>query len=303
LFQKKEEDFIKNLDSRRRIRSQFVVADKQIKTGKTGRKFIDLTLTDKTGRIIGRIFPEEIAEDLFDTIETRTVYRIIGNLNEFPHGSGRYNIIIDIFNKLQKDEYNLDDFVIVSKIDKTKLLSEIKKTIKNIQDPYLKNLLNKFFDDEKFIEEFSNTPSAKIYHHNYIGGLLEHSVGVLKICKTVFEIFPVLNADLLYTAAILHDIGKIKTYDYDLISIDFSTEGKLLDHLIISCDMVKEMMNGINMPYELSTQLLHIILSHHGDVQNGWGSAVNPKTPEAVALHYADNLDAKVKGTLQNNII
>jgi 3'-5' exoribonuclease len=126
-------------------------------------------------------------------------------------------------------------------------------------------------------------------------------VGVLLICKKTCEIFPQLDADLLYAGAILHDIGKLKTYDYDILSIDISNQGQLLDHLFISCDMVKERIRDdvIEMPDDLETNLLHILLSHHGDVQNGWGSPVSPKTPEAVALHHADNLDAKVQGMIQ----
>ncbi len=114
----------------------------------------------------------------------------------------------------------------------------------------LKNLLMAFFNDEEFSQEFYNAPSAKFYHHNYMGGLLEHSVGVLKLCKTASEIFPELDKDLLYTGAILHDVGKLKAYDYDLVKIEFSEEGKLLDHIYISCDMVKEKINEIEMPLE-----------------------------------------------------
>jgi 3'-5' exoribonuclease len=170
-----------------------------------------------------------------------------------------------------------------------------------MENPYLKDLLQAFFCDPGFTQEFSTAPSAKIYHHNYQGGLLEHTVEVLEICKTACQIFPQLDKDLLYTGAILHDVGKLKAYDYDLLSIDISNEGKMLDHLFISADMVKEKINSMDMdmPDNLQMQLLHLILSHHGEVRNGWGSPVDPKIPEAVALHHADNLDAKVKGLLQ----
>jgi 3'-5' exoribonuclease len=301
MFKKEEEDFAENIDSRRRIRSQFVVVDKIIKRGSSsGRKYIDVNLTDKTGDIVGRIFPEENIEDKFETITPGKIYRIIGNANEFPQGSGRYNIIINVIKELTEEDYDMDDFIKTFNRNKDEMIAEIKNTIKEIKNEDLKRLLDAFFNDKKFTEEFYTAPSAKIHHHNYVGGLLEHTAEVLKICKVTSEIFPELDKDLLFTGAILHDIGKMKTYDYDLISINFSEEGKLLDHLFISCDMVKDKINELEISEELSNKLLHIILSHHGDVKNGWGSPVNPKTPEAVAVHHADNLDAKVKGMLQN---
>lgn len=301
MFKKKEEDFVENIKERRRIGSQFVVSDKIIKRSKNGRRYIDLTLADKTGQIIGRIFPEDSVEATFDPITPGKIYRIIGNANEFPQGSGRFNIIINIIKQLSEEEYDMDDFIKTSDKDKEDLISEIENTIEELENKDLKILLNAFFDDENFKESFYNAPSAKVYHHNYIGGLLEHTVGVLDMCKTACKTFPELDKDLLYTGAILHDVGKLETYDYDLVRIDFSEEGKLLDHLFLSCKMVQEKIDETKMPKEIANQLLHMILSHHGEVRNGWGSHVNPQTPEAVALHHADNLDAKVKGKLQEN--
>jgi 3'-5' exoribonuclease len=295
MFKKTDEDFIENLNSRRQIRSQFVIVDKMVKKAKNGRSYIDVILSDRTGRIVGRMFPKEGVKGKYDAICLGNICRILGIVNEYPSGSGRYNIIIDSFQELSEDEYDIDDFVITSNRDKVSLIAEIDDTITGMENVYLKNLLKAFFSDKIFTDEFFNSPAAKFYHHNYMGGLLEHSVGVLKLCKTACEIFPELDKDILCTGAILHDVGKLKAYDYDLVKIEFSGEGKLLDHIFISCDMVKEKINGMKMPYDLLNHLLHLILSHHGEVKNGWGSSVDPKTPEAVALHHADNLDAKVK--------
>ena len=168
-----------------------------------------------------------------------------------------------------------------------------------MQDINIKNLLKAFFCDNDFTKEFYIAPAAIVHHHNYMGGLLDHSVEILEICRTMCKIFPDLNKDLLYSGVLLHDIGKIKTYTYGTGPIGFSKEGDLLDHIYISCEMVKERMRELETPEELSNQILHMILSHHGYVSNGWGSPVDPKTPEALALHYADNMDAKVKEALQ----
>lgn len=298
---KKEEDFIENLNRIRRIKTSFVIADKTIKTAKNGKDYIEFSLTDKTGEITARMFPNRDAQGIYENIEKKSIYNINGAVDEFPRNSGNFSIKIDGFQKMTENEYDLDDYIRTSNKNQKELFTEIIKTIKEITNSHLKDLLKAFFCDDQFSEEFSNAPSAKIHHHNYLGGLLEHTVEVLMICKKSCEIFPEIDQDLLYTGAILHDVGKLKAYDYDLVTIDISAEGRLLDHLFISCDMITEKIKecNIEMPEDLQTHLLHIILSHHGDVQNGWGSPVSPQTPEAVALHHADNLDAKVRGILQ----
>jgi 3'-5' exoribonuclease len=297
---KEEDDFIANLKSSRRLKSSFVLASKMIKTARNGKDYLEFSLTDKTGVITARMFTNKDAQEIYDNLHEKSIYEINGSVDEFPRNSGNFSIKVDGLNKLGENEYDLEDFTRTSSKDSQQLLEEIYSTINEMKNNYLKSLLESLFNDEKFVKDFTEAPSAKIYHHNYLGGLLEHTVEVLIICRTVYELFPQLNADLLYTGAILHDVGKIKNYEYDLTSIDISNEGILLDHLYISCDMVKEKMKEIKTPEDIQLQVLHLILSHHGEVKNGWGSPVNPKTPEAVALHYADNLDAKVKGILQN---
>ena len=298
---KKEDDFIENLNTVRRINTSFVIASATIKTARNGKDYLEFSLTDKTGEITARMFPNRDAQEIFEDINQKSIYQVTGNVDEFPRNSQNFSIKIDSFQALDEEEYHLDDFIRTCNKDPEELIMEIKTTVDDMENPYLKDLLQAFFGDHAFTHEFSTAPSAKIYHHNYQGGLLEHTVEVLEICKTVCQIFPQLDKDLLYTGAILHDVGKLKSYDYDLISIDISNEGKMLDHLFISADMVKEKINSLDMdmPDNLQMQLLHLILSHHGEVRNGWGSPVDPKIPEAVALHHADNLDAKVKGLLQ----
>jgi 3'-5' exoribonuclease len=300
---KKEEDFIENLNTVKRINTSFVIASATIKTARTGKDYLEFRLTDKTGEITARMFPNRDAHDIFENINQKSIYAITGNVDEFPRNSQNFSIKIDSFKELDEDEYHLDDFIRTSDKDQKELIGEITSTIKEMDNIFYKNLLKAFFCDPGFTQEFSAAPSAKIYHHNYVGGLLEHTVEVLQLCKTACQIFPEMDQDLLYTGAILHDVGKLKAYDYDLISIDISIEGKMLDHLFISADMVKEKINSLDadMPENLQTQLLHLVLSHHGEVRNGWGSPVDPKTPEAVALHHADNLDAKVKGLIQKS--
>ena len=295
---KKEEDFVENLKSTRDISSEFAVAEKIIRTSAKGRKYLDITLADRTGQIDGRMFPSDV-EDAHDSINLGTVCSVIGRISEFPQGSGKYNMVINIIDELEEDEYHLDDFVMMSENNSDDLITDIISAIKDVNDVNLKTLLKAFFCDKNFTKQFYNAPAAIVHHHNYMGGLLDHTVEILKICRTMCKIFPDLNQDLLFCGVLLHDIGKIKTYTYGTGPIGFSEDGELLDHVYISCEMVKERMIRLKTPEELSKQILHMILSHHGYISYGWGSSVDPKTPEALTLHHADNMDAKVKEAFQ----
>ena len=295
---KKEEDFIENLNVTRDISSEFAVAEKIIRTSAKGRKYLDITLADKTGQMDGRMFPSDV-DSIYDSINLGRVYNVIGRVSEFPSGSGKYNMVINIIDELQEGKYILEDFVMISQNKPKYQIAEINQAINEVHNVHLKSLLEAFFSDEDFTKEFYIAPAAIVHHHNYMGGLLDHTVEILEICRTMCKIFPDINKDLLYCGVLLHDIGKIKTYTYGTGPIGFSEEGDLLNHIYISCEMAKERMTKLETPEELSNQILHMILSHHGYVSNGWGSSVNPKTPEALTLHFADNMDAKVKKALQ----
>ncbi len=295
---KKDEDFIENLKVTRDISSEFAVAEKIIRTSAKGRKYLDITLTDRTGQIDGRMFPSDV-ESVHDSINLGSVCNVIGRISEFPPGSGKFNMVINVIDELEEDEYLIEDFVMASENNSDDLVLEIGRTIKEMKDVQLKRLLKAFFCDNNFTKQFYNAPAAVVHHHNYMGGLLDHTVEILKICRTMCNIFPDLNQDLLFCGVLLHDIGKIKTYTYGTGPIGFSEEGDLLDHVYISCEMVKEKMINLETPEALSNQILHMILSHHGFISYGWGSSVDPKTPEALTLHYADNMDAKVKEAFQ----
>jgi len=257
---------------------------------------MNLTLSDKTGTITGMMFSNGKVNERSRSIQKGDICRVIGYVKEYEE---RLNIRINRIVKCSKEEYELEDFIRVSEKDRNDLVFEIDYAIENIKDDSLKNLLKSFFKDENFTNKFYKSPCAKRMHHDYIGGLLEHTVSVLRICKIMHDLYTELDADLLYTGAILHDIGKLKAYNYAQLVIEISEEGYLLDHMFIGCNMIEEKLKKIEMPSELSNKLLHLVLSHHGEVKNGWGSSVDPKIPEAVALHHADNMDAKVKGILQ----
>ncbi|MDO8870461.1 MAG: HD domain-containing protein [Methanobacteriaceae archaeon] len=289
--QKLEDEFVKNLKGGS-ILSKFAISNKTIKLTKHGNEYLDVTLSDKTGKITGRMFSNGKLNSMIQEIENGDICTIRGNIEEYQ---GRLNLKISEMIGCSAEEFDKKDFLHSSEKNTDKLMEVIADTINQMKNPQLKNLLKLFFDDEKFKNEFCSAPAAVRMHHNYIGGLLEHTSQVLILCKTICQNYPELDNDLLFTGAILHDIGKMKIYRQNGFSIEYTEDGLLLEHIYISAQMVKERANKILISEETVKKVIHLILSHHGDVSNGWGSAVSPFLPEATALHYADNLDAKVK--------
>ncbi|PKL67857.1 MAG: phosphohydrolase [Methanobacteriales archaeon HGW-Methanobacteriales-1] len=291
MSQKLPDEFVKNLKGGS-ILSKFAISNKSIKLTKHGNEYLDVTLSDKTGEITGRMFSNGKLNSTVQNLENGDICRIKGNVEEYQ---GRLNLKISEIIKCTTEEFDNKDFLHSSEKNTDELMEVIADTINQMKNPQLKNLLKLFFDDEKFKNEFCSAPAAVRMHHNYIGGLLEHTSQVLILCKTICQNYPELDKDLLFTGAILHDIGKMKIYRQNGFSIEYTEDGLLLEHIYISAQMVKERANKILINEETVKKAIHLILSHHGDVSNGWGSAVSPFLPEATALHYADNLDAKVK--------
>ena len=289
--QKLADEFVKNLKGGS-ILSKFAISNKTIKLTKHGNEYLDVTLSDKTGEITGRMFSNGKLNSMIHKLENGDICTIKGNVEEYQ---GRLNLKISEMIRCSAEEFDKKDFLHSSEKNTDELMEVISDTIDQMKNPQLKNLLKLFFDDEKFKNEFCSAPAAVRMHHNYIGGLLEHTSQVLILCKTICQNYPELDNDLLFTGAILHDIGKMKIYRQNGFSIEYTEDGLLLEHIYISAQMVKERANKILISEETVKKVIHLILSHHGDVSNGWGSAVSPFLPEATALHYADNLDAKVK--------
>ena len=294
---KKEEDYINKFNKSRDIISQFLITTKEIKKTKTNKPYVEFTLQDKTGSIKARMFSNN-CKKRYDNVTVNNVYNIVGKIQEFPEGSKKYNILIDDIRTSKK--YNIDDFKRTAiKLDKhVEYFFNVQKEIKNKD---LIRLLSSIFTDETLREKFLNAPAAKIHHHNYKGGLVVHTNEVISICKNLCQVYEKLDEDLLITAAILHDIGKIETYDLDennLITIN--RKGKLLDHIFIGANIVEQMCERLEINEELKTKLVHMILSHHGEKELGWGSTIDPQTPEAMALHYADDISAKMTKILDN---
>lgn len=291
---KKETDYIKKLKENRKIISQFLIIEKSVKRTKNNKPFIELVLQDKTGQIIGRMFNKNVNKE-FDKIEEGKIHNVVGNVQEFPPDSNKYNILIERI--ILANKFNEEDFIIRIE-NQDSHIEYLLNTIYEIEDKELKLVLKSIFQDEEFFEKFITAPAAKKYHHNYKGGLLVHTNEVVEICKTISNIYEDINRDLLISGAILHDIGKIETYDYKTEMIEMNNKGIFLDHIFIGACILKEKMNSLKISEKTKIDLIHLILSHHGNVDLGWGSSVNPRIPEAIALHHADDMSAKISKSL-----
>jgi 3'-5' exoribonuclease len=294
----------------------FIVLQKEKKIAKNGRQFGDLLLGCKSGDIPAKIW--DLSDDLFNSFDKESVVEITGKLDEFM---GRAQIIINSLKTLNADDIDYEDFLPTSKYSFTELKEELLSIINSVEDIFLKRLLLAIFgehdtsESDGILERFLKAPAAKNFHHAYIGGLAEHSMGVARLAGVIAENYPgMVNRSLLVAGALLHDIGKIQEFSF-LRTIDYSTEGRLIGHHVLGYEMVKQTAgklgycenryenqpvsnaNGDNkvladLQKETILQLLHLILSHHGSYENQ--SPKKPKTIEALLLHLCDDADAKI---------
>ena len=237
----------------------------------------------------GKIWdPNSLGIDDFDALD---YIDVMGDVTSF---AGAMQLNIKRVRKASEDEYNPADYLPVSENSTDDMYSQLKAFIDSVQDSYLSALLkNLFIEDEKFIKAFEGHSAAKTVHHGFIGGLMEHTLGVARLCDYMSKAYPVINRDLLITAALLHDIGKTRELS-SLPLNDYTDEGQLLGHIIIGAQMIHDLIKEIpDFPLDLENQLVHCILAHHGEYE--YGSPKKPALAEAMALNLADNTDARME--------
>lgn len=304
---RKKEQFIEDLSEGDVVNDFFAVKLKTPPRSYKRGTWFSFVAADKTGEIAVKFWGGENkdrVQRLYDSFEVGDVLQLrSGNVEIYDD---KPQISINEkgggLRKCTPEEYDTTDFV--PSLEENQIqthLDEIKETIDTITDPQLKVLLKSFFSDSEFVEKYSHTPSAITHHHNYVGGNLQHTVGVLRLCKTMCETYSGINEDLVVTGAILHDIGKIKEYTTHA-AIDKSDEGNFLGHIIMGDHWLQEKISRLRnneneFDPHLEHQLRHIILSHHGKYE--WGSPRIPKTAEACLVHQADLMDSQVKNYLQ----
>jgi 3'-5' exoribonuclease len=279
--------FVADIQSDQEVAGVFIVADKQLRTARNGKPFLTLRLADRTGEIVGRVWDR--ASELNDTIAARSVVLVRARSETFRD---EMQLQVREVQPVALEEVDGADFLPVCPRDVQQLWEHFKQLCGQVKRRPLQKLLAAISSDTELMERFRRAPAAKSMHHAYLGGLLEHTVGVAELVLKISEQYPDLDRDLLVAGAMLHDLGKIREFVYDLY-IDYSHEGRLLGHMIQGLAILDEKMRGLKaFPEEEALLLKHLVLSHHGETE--FGAVKLPMTREAFALHYADDLDAKM---------
>ena len=294
--------FIETLREGERINEIYLCKFKQAALTKSGKPYDNVILQDKTGTLDAKIWdPGSVGIDEFEPMDY--VY-VAGDVTSFQ---GNLQLSIKRVRKVGEGEYEPENYLPVTDKDIDEMYKEMMGYINSIKNTYLSKLLHMFFDDEAFAKAFKFHSAAKSVHHGFVGGLLEHTVSVTRNCNYFAENYPFLNRDLLLTAAMFHDIGKLKELS-TFPENDYTDAGQLLGHIMIGAEWIGDKIREIDgFPVVLANELKHCILAHHGELE--YGSPKKPALVEALALSFADNLDAKMEtvreilaGVPENNL-
>lgn len=281
--------FIRELTLGERVTGYYLLQRKQLEPFRDRSKgnFLTLILSDRTGQILARVWEDAPAVD--EVLNEGDVIKVQGDVEEYL---GRTQLIVNKIRAAQPNEYMLADFLPATEKEISSLWAQIDGVIANLQEPHLAALVRFFYAEANFRTQFEQAPAARRVHHAYLGGLLEHLGEVLSVCASVLTLYPALNADLLYTGALLHDVGKLREYNWAR-EIDYTDEGRLVGHITVSAEMVSAAIASIpDFPAELRLRVLHMLVSHHGRYE--WGSPRRPQTLEAIALHHITELSAQL---------
>ncbi len=281
--------FLKDYREGDKIFDIYLCKHKQSAVTKNGKPYDNLILQDKTGTIDAKVWdPNNAGIAEFDALDYIEVH---GDITSFQ---GALQANIKRIRKCREGEYDPANYLPVSRFPIEDMYEELLIYIEELENPYLKQLLKSFFvEDQEFISRFKKSSAAKTVHHGFVGGLLQHTLSVTRLCDYYCKSYPLLKKDLLISAAICHDIGKVREISL-FPQNDYTEEGQFLGHIVIGTEMIAEKINKIEgFPVLLARELKHCILAHHGEYE--FGSPKKPAIMEAVALSYADNTDAKLE--------
>ena len=270
------------------ITSTFVVVSKQVKPKKSGDPYLALTLGDRTGQIEAKMWDN--VEEVLNAFEQDDFLKVKGLINKYKN---RFQLTIHKLRRLGESEIDYSDYLPKTTKNIDELWRTLSDYVDSFQNLHLKHLVQAFMTDPQIAEAYRNAPAAKTLHHAYIGGLLDHVVSLFRSCDLICRNYPHVDRDLVLAGAFFHDIGKIHELTYNR-SFSYTTRGQLLGHMIIELEMLQAKLVGMpDFPDEHKTLLEHLIISHHGEYE--FGSPKLPMFPEALLLHYMDDLDSKME--------
>lgn len=268
-------------------KAPFLLATMEETTDRNNNAYLKVTLRDRSGDLQGRYW--RVPPDVKDRLSVGKGVAVSGQVEEYK---GSLQLRVQSISTCELEDW--DAYMPTARRPQAELVDELQRLIHSIKNSWLKQLLKKVLGDSAFQEAFFLAPAAKRYHHACVGGLLEHSLDVARLVVFASRRYPELDRDLGATVALLHDIGKVDSYER-LGAFDFTDAGELLTHIYIGAARVEAAIDRIDgFPQELRLRIVHALLAHHG--QKDRGSPVTPRTPEAIAVHYADNLDSSLRG-------
>ena len=281
--------FINELHEGETVRGIYLCRGKRSAETRNGKAYDNLMLQDKTGVLDGKVWDPN-SQGIADYDE-KDFIEVVGDVISY---NNNLQLNIKQIRKAGEDEYNPADYMPTSEKNVDTMYEELLGYIGQISNVYLRQAVEYYFvNDVKFIETFKGHSAAKTVHHGFAGGLLEHTLSILKMCEYFTGAYPILNKDLLYAAALCHDIGKIKELS-DFPDNDYTDDGQLLGHIIIGVEMINDAIRTIpDFPEKLASELKHCVIAHHGELE--YGSPKKPALAEAFALNLADNADAKMQ--------
>lgn len=284
--------YIEELREGDMVSSVYLCKNKITATAKNGKSYYSMQLQDKTGMLDAKIWDLNNGIGHFESLD---YIHIDGQVTSF---NGSLQMNVKRVRVASEGEYVTKDYMPCSEKNIDDMYKELLGLVDSIKETHLKQLLQHFFvEDKAFAKEFQQHSAAKTIHHGFVGGLLEHSLSVAKMCDYYATSYPIMNRDLLVTAALCHDIGKIYELS-DFPKNDYTDEGQLLGHIVMGTMMIDEVMKTIDgFPTKLGNELKHCILSHHGELE--YGSPKKPALIEALALAFADNTDAKLQSFVE----
>jgi 3'-5' exoribonuclease len=279
--------YVADLSADQSITSFFLVHAKEVRSTREGKPYLRLELGDRTGTIEARMW--ERFEEAAEGIERDDVVKVQARVEVYRN---RAQLALDKVRRARPEEIDLTDFLPHTAADVEKLYEELGKHAASIRNPWLQRLVTSVIEDSQIAPKLKRAPAAKVMHHAYLGGLLEHVVSLCGLCRLVGSHYPELDVDLLLTAAILHDVGKLDELCYER-AIAYTTEGHLLGHIVMELETVSKKMDAIpGFPQEWRTVVQHLLISHHGQYE--FGSPKLPMIREALVFHYLDDLDSKL---------
>jgi 3'-5' exoribonuclease len=282
--------YVKDIKEGEPVRDLFLVGNKALLTSNAGKPYLSLQLRDRTGQVEGRVWDR--AEEIGKRFERDDIVEVSGTAISYQ---GRVQFKVHDVRREEGGARDLSEYLPVTRKGIDPLWAELQRLISGVRDADLSALLASIFPDPPSTDlsaRFRQAPGGKTMHHDYIGGLLEHTVSVAGICLLLAAHYEGIDADLLLTGAVLHDIGKVHELSYEG-AFDYTDEGRLLGHLYMGAEYVDRVCASLpGFPPSKAMLVKHMILSHHGELE--YGSPKRPKTLEAILLHFVENMDAKV---------